>query len=280
VVDPSLLRQASDRGVTIAFADLDGADGLWVPEERTVLVSRGLSEAKVSEVIEHELAHVMIDDQHADLDAGKDVLVGHPPARSRRLLMAFAAAGLVAVVGGVTAGMKATGGGADERVVAPQPGGLTASESGQPPAPPGSTVIRTRDEHGQIIYITITPSAPVPPTPSASTTASGTPAATAAKVLPPVKTTVAAPPVQPTVSPTPPVTVPANPPVVTPTPDPTTPDPPLATSPAADASVPPGAADTGAGVASGDAAATGAADPSDVLIAASGVAGPVVDPTG
>jgi hypothetical protein len=281
VVDLSLLRQASDRGVTIAFADLDGADGLWVPEERTVLVSRGLSEAKISEVIEHELAHVMIDDQHADLDAGKDVLVGHPPARSRRLLMALAAAGLVAVVGGVTAGMKATGGGPDERVVAPQPSGLTASESGHAPAPPGSTVIRTRDEHGQIIYITITPSAPVPPTPSASTTPSGTPAATAsAKVLPPAKATVAPPPVQATLSPTPPpVTVPANPPV-TPTPDPTTPAPPLATSPAADASVPPGAAETGAGVASGDAPATGAADPSDVLIAASGVAGPVVDPTG
>jgi len=40
VVDQSLLRQAADRGVTICFADLDGADGLWVPEERTVLVSR------------------------------------------------------------------------------------------------------------------------------------------------------------------------------------------------------------------------------------------------
>ena len=44
VVDQSLLRQAADRGVTICFADLDGADGLWVPEERTVLVNRGLSE--------------------------------------------------------------------------------------------------------------------------------------------------------------------------------------------------------------------------------------------
>ena len=71
MVDQSLLRQAADRGVTICFADLDGADGLWVPEERTVLVNRGLSEAQVSEVIEHELAHVLIDDQHADLDAGK-----------------------------------------------------------------------------------------------------------------------------------------------------------------------------------------------------------------
>ena len=71
------MRRAADRGVTICFADLDGAEGLWVPEERTVLVNRGLSEAKAAEVIEHELAHVMIDDQHADLDAGKDVLVGH-----------------------------------------------------------------------------------------------------------------------------------------------------------------------------------------------------------
>ena len=46
VVDQSLLRQAADRGVTICFADLDGADGLWVPEERTVLVNRGLPEAR------------------------------------------------------------------------------------------------------------------------------------------------------------------------------------------------------------------------------------------
>jgi hypothetical protein len=270
VVDPSLLRQASDRGVTIAFADLDGADGLWVPEERTVLVSRGLSEAKISEVIEHELAHVMIDDQHADLDAGKDVLVGHPPARSRRLLMALAAAGLVAVVGGVTVGMKATGGGPDEQVVAPQPDGLTASESGQAPAPPGSTVIETRNGKGEIVYITITPSAPVPPTPSASTTPSGTPAVTAsAKVRPPARTTVAAPPAK-TVSPTtPPATVQSNPPVVS-SPDPTTPEA-TASSPAA-ASEPAGAADAGA--VSGDAAVTGAADPSDVLMAASGVAGP------
>jgi len=84
VVDQSLLRQAADRGVTICFADLDGADGLWVPEERTVLVNRGLPDEKVAEVIEHELAHVMIDDQHADLDAGKEVLVGRPPAPYRR----------------------------------------------------------------------------------------------------------------------------------------------------------------------------------------------------
>ena len=82
MVDQSLLRQAADRGVTICFADLDGADGLWVPEERTVLVNRGLSDAKVAEVIEHELAHVMIDDQHADLDAGKEVLVGQPPSEA------------------------------------------------------------------------------------------------------------------------------------------------------------------------------------------------------
>src|SRR6185503_14393953 len=83
VVDQSLLRRAADRGVTICFADLDGADGLWVPEERTVLVNRALPEAKVAEVIEHELAHVMIDDQHADLDAGKEVLVGQPSGRRR-----------------------------------------------------------------------------------------------------------------------------------------------------------------------------------------------------
>ena len=112
MVDQSLLRRAADRGVTICFADLDGAEGLWVPEERTVLVNRGLSEAKAAEVIEHELAHVMIDDQHADLDAGKDVLSGQTPTRSwRSETVALAAAvGLIAVVGGAVFGINAARG--------------------------------------------------------------------------------------------------------------------------------------------------------------------------
>jgi len=146
VVDQSLLRQAADRGVTICFADLDGADGLWVPEERTVLVNRGLPDEKVAEVIEHELAHVMIDDQHADLDAGKEVLVGRPPAPYRRpQAMALAAVGLVVVVGGVAYGINAAHGNRNLERLAPDPNapGLTAQESGDPRPNVTTTVART-----------------------------------------------------------------------------------------------------------------------------------------
>jgi hypothetical protein len=290
VVDPSLLRQASDRGVTICFADLDGADGLWVPEERTVLVNRGLSEAKVAEVIEHELTHVMIDDQHADLDAGRDVLIGRPPLRSRRWVVGLAAAGIVAVVGGVTLGMKANGGPADEQVAPPQPG-LTASESGQ--APPSPVLSPSVGPDGRIVYVTVTAPARSAPAVSPSGTPAGTPASTRSPMAtsPAPKATVPAPPPA-TVSPTPPpASIPANPPV-TPTPDPTTPEAPVDTTPPGAGASLPGDGDTGAGAASGDAPVggdapvsgdvpvSGAADASDVLIAASGVADAVVAPTG
>ena len=121
MVDPSLLRQAADSGVTICFADLDGADGLWVPEERTVLVNRGLPEDRVAEVIRHELGHVAIDDQHADLDAGHEVPTGRPPSRTRSRAAALGAAALVAAVGGLTVGLTREPGAGDQRVVEPQP---------------------------------------------------------------------------------------------------------------------------------------------------------------
>jgi hypothetical protein len=209
VVDQSLLRQAADRGVTICFADLDGADGLWVPEERTVLVNRGLSDAKVADVIEHELAHVMIDDQHADLDAGKDVVVGQPPWRSRRreMVALAAAAGLVAVIGGVTYGINAARGDVKLDRVAPNPGpGLTANESGTKPS-----LSPSRGPDGRIVYVTVTPPAPtrsttggpsVPPSASATATRS-VPSSTASRsgAVAPLTlspTTPAAPPVLPT----------------------------------------------------------------------------------
>jgi hypothetical protein len=259
VVDPLLLRQAADRGVTICFADLDGADGLWVPEERTVLVNRGLPESKVAEVIEHELAHVMIDDQHADLDAGKDVLVGHPPVRSRRWLAAgLTAAGLAVVVGGVTLGVtKLTG--TKQEQVAPNPNGpgLTAQESGKPA--PSTTVVRLPD--GRIVTRTVVVTAS-PAAPSISGTPTGTlaPSPTTTRVLPaqPPRTSVEAPAGQQTTSPAappPPATVPPP----SPTPEPTT-DPPPATTPAGASA---GAGDpTGA---AGDAGGTDAAGASAVL---------------
>ena len=179
MVDQSLLRQAADRGVTICFADLDGADGLWVPEERTVLVNRGLSEAQVAEVIEHELAHVLIDDQHADLDAGKEVLVSQPPSQGRRRETAALAAalGLVAVVGGVMYGIHTARGPDKQDQVAPNPSGpgLTVQESGSPSLSP------SRAPDGGIVYVTVYPtpllldttgSPIIPPTASATATTS------------------------------------------------------------------------------------------------------------
>ena len=239
VVAQSLLRQAADRGVTICFADLDGADGLWVPEERTVLVNRGLSEAKVAEVIEHELAHVMIDDQHAELDAGKDVLVGQPQSGRRREAVALTAAlGLVAVVGGVMYGLHTARG--PENRVAPNPNapGLTATESGSPrpslsPSPGRNGVV----------------SAPVNPT-APSGSGLGPPISppgispTATKPLP--KPTATDPSGHapsgpgPSSSPPPPSTPTPDPPAsTTPPPDPTTPAP---TTPVQDSA---GAGDTG-----------------------------------
>ncbi len=182
VVDPSLLRQAADRGVTICFADLDGADGLWVPEERTVLVNRGLSDDAVAEVIRHELAHVAIDDQHADLDAGRDVLGGHPPPRrTGPWTVVVAAAGLVAVVGGVVLGLAKAGVPGREPLVGPAPTGLlTPSEGGEFPQP-DPTVVVTRDSSGRVITVTIV----LTPSPLARVTAGSlVPRATATSAAP------------------------------------------------------------------------------------------------
>jgi hypothetical protein len=241
VVAQSLLRQAADRGVTICFADLDGADGLWVPEERTVLVNRGLSEAQVAEVIEHELAHVQIDDQHADLDAGKELLVGQPPQGRRRETVALAAAlGLVAVVGGVMYGIH-TARGPDKRDrVAPNPSGqgLTVQESGSPSLSP------SRAPDGGIVYVTVYPTPPlldttgspiIPPTASAT--------ATATKPVPrptATRSPAGVPPPAPTSAPPPPAATTDAPAQTTQPPEPTT-DPP--TTPAGE--TPGGAGDTG-----------------------------------
>ncbi|MFL6130712.1 MAG: hypothetical protein ACJ73E_16820 [Mycobacteriales bacterium] len=180
--------------MTICFADLDGADGLWVPEERTVLVDRRLSEREVAEVIEHELGHVAIDDQHADLDAG---VVHPPPGSSRRWAAALTAAACLAVVGGVTAGLARVDRGAIKNgpVVAPSAPPLTA-------APPGpDEVVATRvviGPEGQILVHTVT----LTGTHGVTTTA----VTTAGPVVPSVTRSVPAAPAR---SSTPSVTIPA-----------------------------------------------------------------------
>lgn len=240
MVAQSLLRQAADRGVTICFADLDGADGLWVPEERTVLVNRGLSEAQVAEVIEHELAHVQIDDQHADLDAGKEVLVGQPPPQGRRReTVALAAAlGLVAVVGGVMYGIHTARGPVKQDQVAPNPSGpgLTVQESGDPKP----SLSPSRGPDGQIVYVTVTP--PAPPGATGPPFIPSTASPTATKPVP--RPTATRPSASPPGAP-PPTTSPS--PAPPPTSDPPAPTTPPPTDPTTDPTTPPAGESAGAG---------------------------------
>nr|ASV47108.1 hypothetical protein [uncultured bacterium] len=220
MVDPSLLRLAADRGVTICFADLDGADGLWVPEERTVLVSRRLSEREVAAVIEHELEHAAIDDRHADLDAG----VGRPPpGRPRRWAAGLTAAACLAVVGGVTAGLTRGPGGTlrEDPVVAPSPPAITVPV---PPPGPVVTVVQTVGPDGRpmVRTVTLTATAPVP-TPAATSPAgsrSATPTVRAtrrATAGPPPRASATAAPTSPSTSSLPSPTSPPPVPTVAPT---------------------------------------------------------------
>ena len=236
MVDPSLLRQAADRGVTICFADLDGADGLWVPEERTVLVSRRLSEREVAAVIEHELGHVMIDDQHADLDAGREVIVGRPASRRSTLVTAgVSAAAVLAVVAGVGFGlMKASGRPVPQEVVAPSQGGLTADESGVV-GPSRVTTSPSLAPNGETVIVTVTVPGARPttvaspsrvPSPTATPTAARTTPRRSVAVPPPAGVSTTTPPVvTATPSPTPEPTPTISPSPVEPSPEPTTPPP-------------------------------------------------------
>ena len=162
---------AADRGVTICFADLDGADGLWVPEERTILVNRRLPESRVNEVIEHELAHVAIDDQHADLDAG--AWEPRPAAAlfgRRWATPVLSAAAFVALVGGVTLGLTAA-----------IPDGTHREMTNGTPLPipseglgPTTSLSPSVDADGNTHYrtVTITPRVPGTPTPTTATVSS------------------------------------------------------------------------------------------------------------
>ena len=157
----------------------------------------------------------MIDDQHADLDAGKDVLAGHPPTRSwRSETVALAAAvGLIAVVGGAVYGINAARGDVKQNRVAPDNGpGLTASESAD--GTPSPRVIVVRGPDGRLHRVVVIASAPAPtapvsatPSPTARATVTKAPLATA----PPPRTTVP-PSAPPTSSPAPPPAPTSDPP--------------------------------------------------------------------
>jgi hypothetical protein len=237
VVDPSLMGLAADRGVTICFADLDGAEGLWVPEERTVLVSRRLSEQEIAAVIEHELEHVAIDDGHADLDAA----TRRPRARSTYWPAALTAAACLALVGGITAGLmgQSRGDVRQEPVVAPSRPGLTGSAPAPSPVVP--TVVRTTGPDGlpttRTISVTPTGAAPPPvPRRPASPAATGSAAPTTATSGPPATTAAPQPSASTTPEPTPSTTVP-----------PTTENPLPSASPSTTAQTESAAADTDSG---------------------------------
>ena len=164
MVERSLEQLAADRGVTICFADLDGADGLWVAEERTILVNKGLSERQAVEVLEHELAHVDIDDGHAAVDAS----VHRRPSRSARWAAVLSAAVSVGLLTGVY--FTVTN---DTNTAVQQQRQEQAPASADVPGParsPGSTsappvTVRTEIVAGpvRISTVTVTPSSPPPP---------------------------------------------------------------------------------------------------------------------
>lgn len=209
MVERSLEAMAADRGITICFTDLDGADGLWVPEERTILLSRTLSARRAAEVLEHELSHVDIEDGHAALDAS---MHRHP----RNARWAVGATALVSLTLLVGTQLQSTPRRTAETKPAPQVGAVIPSEQrGAPrltePPPPTTTVTVTG---GRTITVTVTASPPaaststppasspyrpvsVPPlspatgTPSPSVTATGgsTPSPTTSPSAPPPTTT-------------------------------------------------------------------------------------------
>jgi hypothetical protein len=227
VVERSLERLAADRGVTICFADLDGADGLWLPEERTILVDQRLSSVQADEVLEHELAHVDVDDGHAAIDSA----VGGNPTQSARWAATFAAAACFALLGGVYVGLSD----ARRPTVAPHPTPVVAptgpAPSGQPAQPPpvvgGSSPTTMVTVQLPNAVRTVTVSSEPRPTTAGSSGSVSAHATTAASPMPPKATP--APPAATVTAGGGGQTTPTNTPAVTSEPAPTQPAEPTAT---------------------------------------------------
>lgn len=177
-VDDSLESVAAARGITICFADLDGAEGLWLPEERTVLLARGLSSRRAAEVLAHELEHVDIEDGHAALDAG----VGHRHlGRARWAVAATAAASAVLLftvraelsgsppVTGQPVGQSETHRSTASTAPAPSPTGAASSSARHS----GSDLVAPRQ---RVRTETVTVTAPPPSTPPVTRSTAATPA--------------------------------------------------------------------------------------------------------
>jgi hypothetical protein len=223
-LESSLESVAADRGITICFADLDGADGLWLPEERTILLARGLSSRQAADVLEHELSHVDIEDGHAALDIAMHRRIG----KTRWAAAGTAAASLALLIGiktQVTARPTA-----DSHPVPPVAVAPSRTAAGQPApttAPPTKIIMIDGEVRTRTVTVTPSASASRVLSPSASRPNSG--AATPTKAGAP-----------PTATSTPPGLGPTGT-----TPPPTTDPPPDSGSPS------PTAAGTGAGTGAG-----------------------------
>jgi hypothetical protein len=188
VVDRSLETLAADRGVTIVFADLDGVEGLWLPDERTILVSRRLSDRQAADVLDHELSHVDIEDGHAALDAAVR-------ARTRRTKFAIglSAAAITALLLGIRLLV------AGHPVTAPDSpqAGQTARGQSEAPQPTVTVPVATtpatqvfgRGPQARTVTVTVRATTPSPtPSPaarSAAATVTQQPTATARSIAPP-----------------------------------------------------------------------------------------------
>jgi hypothetical protein len=213
VVDRSLETLAADRGITICFADLDGVDGLWLPEERTILVNSRLADRRAAEVLDHELSHVAIEDGHAELDA----TVRRTASRTR-FVFASAVASLVLLVGVwlQVAGNPDRDPRQGPTTVADHTTAPPHTEQPRPATPPvaaPTTKVVIQVANGEVRTQTVT--VPAPTTTAARTSAgvatrtvaAVTPAASAGRVSTPTPTTSAAPPPTTTPAPTPTATV-------------------------------------------------------------------------
>ena len=152
MVDRSLETLAVDRGITICFVDLDDVDGLWLPDERTILVNSRLDDRRATEVLDHELAHVDIEDGHAALDASVRRRTGRT-----RLATAGTAAACLLVLAAVRVLLPGQQAGHHPR---PEPvaGQTTAPPQTDPPQPPAvpATTVVTQVFNGEVRTETVT----------------------------------------------------------------------------------------------------------------------------
>ena len=106
-------RQAEHEGIRVLAHPLIGANGLWLPDRRTILLRPGMSSALERSVLAHELAHAELGHLHA---------TGPGSARQERAADRLAARRLIdpASLARIIAGTEDAGRAALELGVTPQ----------------------------------------------------------------------------------------------------------------------------------------------------------------